>query len=241
MGSFGGKVWSNDTIKNQPVIFVHGLTLRAGVFIPHYYWFLNKGYSPGELYATTYADGGITPFWSKPMYCADVKQVRNFIKQVHEYTNSSVDVIGYSMGTAISRKALLGGKCVDTGEDLGPPLTDIVDTFIGVAGVARGYEQCPTTFPACNLINGMNCGSRYLEDVNGQDKKYEAQNSYYIYSMGDTVIGTQCCGHLCPEVKNADGFSQYRVHNHGSILTETKDIQYEMIVNHKVIQPRGAF
>uniref|UniRef100_A0A914Y232 Uncharacterized protein n=1 Tax=Panagrolaimus superbus TaxID=310955 RepID=A0A914Y232_9BILA len=145
------------------------------------------------------------------------------------------------MGVAISRKAILGGRCVDSGEDLGPPLTDIVDTFVGVAGVARGYEQCPTSFPACNLVNGMNCGSRYLEDVNSEDKKYEGQHSYYIYSMDDTVIGTQCCGHLCPEVKNADGFSQHRVHNHGSILTETKDIQYEMIVNHNVIKPRGAF
>ena len=37
-----------------------------------------------------------------------------------------MDVVAYSMGVAITRKAILGGLCVDTGEDLGPPLTDFV-------------------------------------------------------------------------------------------------------------------
>ncbi|KAK6051250.1 hypothetical protein COOONC_11245 [Cooperia oncophora] len=37
------------------------------------------------------------------------------------------------MGSPISRKAILGGKCVDTGEYLGPPLTALVDTFVSVA------------------------------------------------------------------------------------------------------------
>lgn len=43
----------------------------------------------------------------------------------------TVDIIAYSMGVAISRKAILGGNCVDTGEYLGPPITAIIDTFGG--------------------------------------------------------------------------------------------------------------
>ena len=28
----------------------------------------------------------------------------------------------------------MGGNCVDTGENLGPPIGELVDTFLGVAG-----------------------------------------------------------------------------------------------------------
>ena len=43
--------------------------------------------------------------------------------------SSLVDIIAYSMGVAISRKSILGGHCVDTGEFLGEPLTEYIDTF----------------------------------------------------------------------------------------------------------------
>ena len=42
-------------------------------------------------------------------------QVRDLIVAVAAFTNSKVDVVGYSMGGPISRKAILGGRCVDTG------------------------------------------------------------------------------------------------------------------------------
>lgn len=70
---------------------------------------------------------------------------------VHKYTNAKVDVIGYSMGSPISRKAILGGKCVETGEDLGNPLTSVVDTFVGVAGANHGATFCFLQF-------GETCG-----------------------------------------------------------------------------------
>lgn len=98
----------------------------------------------------------------KDMSCADVKHIRQFILAVAEYTNSTVDIISYSMGTAITRKAVLGGHCVDTGEYIGEPLTSIVDTFVAVGGVAYGLENCPTAIKACNGNNGMICGSDYL-------------------------------------------------------------------------------
>ena len=162
MGSFGGKQNDNEEVKQKPIIFVHGVTLRAGIFTGHIQYFHQVGYTMAELYGTTYGDGGITPMFSKTMNCEDVKQVRNFIKAVAAYTNSTVNIIAYSMGVAISRKAILGGYCVDTNEDLGEPLTDLIDTYIDVAGVAYGLENCPTFTKACNLVNGMICGSKYI-------------------------------------------------------------------------------
>ncbi|CAK5044111.1 unnamed protein product [Meloidogyne enterolobii] len=104
-GSFGGKEGDNDTIINEPVIFVHGVTLRAGVFVSHRNYFLGKGYSTSEasfdthknnflkiilkLYATTYADGGHTPFYMNELECSSVKQIREFILAVHNYTEKT--------------------------------------------------------------------------------------------------------------------------------------------------------
>lgn len=101
----------------------------------------------------------------KNMTCEDVKQIRQFILAVNQYTNSAVDIIAYSMGSPITRKAILGGKCVDTGEYLGEPLTEIVDTFLSIAGVVHGVENCDNVFNdfnVCNPINGMKCTSEYM-------------------------------------------------------------------------------
>jgi triacylglycerol lipase len=65
------------------------------------------------------------------------------------------------MGGPISRKAILGGKCVDTGEDLGPPLTSTVHAYLSVAGVQRS-----TT--ACGVHCGSNCGGLMMNDINAQ-------------------------------------------------------------------------
>lgn len=86
------------------------------------------------------------------MCCQDVKFVREFIIAVHEYSNyMKVDVIAYSMGVAITRKALMGGSCVDTGEYLGKPLTNIVDTYLGIAGIAYGMQHCPMGLQVVNF------------------------------------------------------------------------------------------
>lgn len=153
------------------MIFIHGVTLRAGVFLGHKEYFMKQGYKSSELYATTYADGGYTPMYYCSMKCEDVKivcnqqlvwvltqvvlqffllhngfgpdpsavakkflissymvlfKVREFIEAVYKYSNSKVDIIAYSMGAAITRKAILGGKCVDNDIDLGSPITNKV-------------------------------------------------------------------------------------------------------------------
>jgi triacylglycerol lipase len=93
------------------------------------------------LYGTTYANGnqGNPLQWAQyKMDCSFVKTVRALIVAVRLYTGRAVDVIGYSLGVPVSRKAILGGRCVDTGEDLGAPLTKFIDTYVGVAGPNHG-------------------------------------------------------------------------------------------------------
>lgn len=86
------------------------------------------GYGSGELYATTYDSGSKNnPIaWADySLKCEHVKQViiidqyfslhskhfqiRTFILAVKYYTQRNVDVVAYSLGVPIARKAILGG------------------------------------------------------------------------------------------------------------------------------------
>ncbi|PIO71105.1 hypothetical protein TELCIR_07009 [Teladorsagia circumcincta] len=45
-----------------------------------------------------------------------------------------------------SIKAILGGRCMDTGERLGPPLSALIDTFVSVAGNdTKAYTSSQST------------------------------------------------------------------------------------------------
>ncbi|CAD5228493.1 unnamed protein product [Bursaphelenchus xylophilus] len=238
IGSFGGRTEKGQEIKNKPVVFVHGSTLSAGFFDSHRRWYMSRGYTSAELYATTYADAGQKKsLVTKLMNCEDVQSIRTLIQAVHEYTGSVVDVLGFSMGTPISRKAILGGECVDTKEDLGGPITDMVDTFIAVGGVAYGMEQCKSNhWASCNLINGMNCTSLYEKDVNAPNQRYEGKFSFGIYSLDDPVIGRHCCGHDCGSLKNANQNFQHNGLGHGGIVLQTKELQYVLFRQHSANQ-----
>ncbi|KAH7697261.1 CRE-LIPS-7 protein, partial [Aphelenchoides avenae] len=93
--------------------------------------------------------------------------VRALIIAVEAYTDSQVKVVGYSMGGPISRKAILGGKCVETGEELGGALTATIHTYLTVAGANHGASICITSLiPTCNKLNGLICKSTYMNDIN---------------------------------------------------------------------------
>lgn len=67
-----------------------------------------------------------------------------------------------------SVQAVLGGRCVETKEDLGPPL-NYVHTFIGIGGPNFGNELCALGVPEiCNDVNGLNCESRFIRDINAR-------------------------------------------------------------------------
>ena len=97
----------------------------------------------------------------------------------------------------------MGGKCADTGEDIGPPLTNLVHTFVGVAGANFGSFLCVIPFGCCNLINGMGCGSRFLTEINAKSR-YEGEHIYTIYSSGDEKVGYLACGHFASQINGQD-------------------------------------
>ncbi|KAI6194799.1 Protein kinase [Aphelenchoides besseyi] len=136
--------------------------------------------------------------------CHYVNATRTMIKAVAEFTNSTVNVIAYSMGGPISRKAILGGKCVDTQEDLGPPLTHLVDVYLGVGGANNGALGCLVpTLGVCSLNNGMFCLSSYIRDINSA-KRYEGKTIYVLQSSTDEIVGYWLCGKHAADIEGSN-------------------------------------
>lgn len=108
---------------------------------------------------------------------------------VREYTNQKVDIVAYSMGSPLTRKAILGGLCVDTREVLGPPLTEHIDTFLSVAGANHGSALCfvPIPIGTCNKNTGLHCESNFLADINSKTG-YEGNQIFSIFSTSDEKV-----------------------------------------------------
>lgn len=84
---------------------MHGLTGFAGFLIPLRDFYLTKGYTNSELYATTY--GPLNHVVEGGVKCEYVKLVRALISAVLGYTkHSQINIIGYSMGVMLTRKVL---------------------------------------------------------------------------------------------------------------------------------------
>nr|CTP81523.1 BMA-LIPS-9 [Brugia malayi] len=217
MGSFGGKQYRDQMLTNDPIVFVHGVSNTAGEqpFIGASY-FLAFGYDWSELYATTYANGaeGNPMQWAKyTMNCKYVKQIRGLIVAVRLYTGRAVDVIAYSLGVPVARKAILGGLCVDTKENLGNPLTSSIDTFVGIAGPNHGVM---------------------LKDINSVIG-YEGKNIFTIYSKGDQLVGYNICGKITSQITGQHGEKVYNKKDHNETFRDSLPVQLQMILHHIVI------
>jgi hypothetical protein len=98
-GSFGGRdddvVSINETNNNSsqklyPVILVHGITNKAQRLSTIRHHFMHRGgYTNGDIYATTYGDGGKTIVFFVSMQCDYVKQVIVVDKIIQ--TNNSIN------------------------------------------------------------------------------------------------------------------------------------------------------
>lgn len=69
---------------------------------------------------------------------------------------------------------------MDTKENIGSPITNLVNVFLGVAGkhlethkyafqrlgANFGARACFLPVGICNKINGMHCQSQFLQDIN---------------------------------------------------------------------------
>uniref|UniRef100_A0A915ETW3 Triacylglycerol lipase n=1 Tax=Ditylenchus dipsaci TaxID=166011 RepID=A0A915ETW3_9BILA len=142
---------------HQSVVIVHGITNKISRFNGIVVALKARGYTSGEVFGTTWGDGGVTPAGLVDMKCAYVKQVRSMIIAVREYTGQKVDVVAYSMGSPIARKAILGGNCVESREVLGPPLTEHIDTFLSVAGANYGSSLCIVPFQLALVTGKVGC------------------------------------------------------------------------------------
>lgn len=251
-GSFGGRSSPTEKIQRQPIVFVHGVSNRAGDKMKQAADYFNQqGYSFAELYGTTYANGdqGNPLQWAAySMKCSYVKTVRALIVAVRLYTGKAVDVIGYSLGVPVSRKAILGGNCVDTGEDLGGPLTKFIDTYIGVAGPNHGIAfqvggiaipGCVVAIiPVCNPITGLYSGicpaeSAYLQDINRQ-VGYEGQHRFSIYSQKDQLVGYQVCGRATSQIAGQEGEKVFFDKNHDDTFLHSFPVQMRMVAEHVI-------
>jgi triacylglycerol lipase len=256
VGSYGGgdHVAGERTEKNA-VVFVHGMKSRANLtlFMRDYY-IANGNYSEAELYATTYG-----PATNAMIKCDYVKTVRTFIQAVAAFTGGKrVDVVGISLGNPVARKALLGGFCVDEpGEHLGGPIgKSHVETYVSVVGINYGVPWCDcndtsgascVTFggvsynDSCTLLNGIRCGSAYLNDINGAThspvapamRHYEAENIFSILTTTDEGIGYVVCGDkINAVVPNSDSVYTTSGLNHSKGFRNTLPQQFNSVKKH---------
>lgn len=151
------------------------------------------------------------------------------------------------MGVTLGRKVLKGGRVAGQTEEfnLGKPLTDRVDTFVGIAGGNWGLTNC---YPAVELVatcsdtNGFFPGytdsstlSAYLLDLN-QDTTREAQHTFAMLSTMDDLIsyGDVVYGRFTSEYPTEDYYRQYNQEKYGHIAMRdlTADAQFELVTSH---------
>uniref|UniRef100_A0A914CDX3 Lipase n=2 Tax=Acrobeloides nanus TaxID=290746 RepID=A0A914CDX3_9BILA len=229
-GSYGGRAQHSVTIKNDPIVFIHGNSDGA-LAIPGNFssgwtdtieYFLSKGYTSAELYATTWGDRNPLNALGRTHSCETLTYLKQFTEAVLKYTgHSKVDVISHSMGVTVARKVVIGGMFFDENDticNLGPTLTHKIDTFIGLAGANLGMCECQglsNADPTCNKRNGFwpgdNCGENnmtcpihpqpkpcnepYYSDFLTQLNTHPIKEASYVYStwsLADDIVGFQC-------------------------------------------------
>lgn len=243
-GSFGGKEDDSEEIHHIPIVFVHGNSDRAyggplGGWKVLYHKFLDFGYSSAELYATTYgpADSNYSSQYTHNK--ENLMQIRLLLEAVLEYTGASkVHIISHSLGVTIARKVVLGGVAIDDDGsefNLGPPLTNFVEVFVGIAGVNQGLAQCyGSTTPVCSHNNGLDPGywsgwgvteqSKLIQNINNS-AHYEGSLVYSLWSSQDLVVGFQCIvwGANTCLIPHADASTEFPDLDHFSLRDETFD------------------
>ncbi|WKX88145.1 hypothetical protein Q1695_008064 [Nippostrongylus brasiliensis] len=205
-------------------------------FTPHFRKFLHDNYGVSMVSSLERTDLGMDSSFGGMRTDADTPK-RQAVILVHGITNKitrfMVDVVAYSMGAPIARKAILGGQCVDTREILGPPLTEIIDTFVSVAGANHGTALCVVPIPigTCNRRTGLHCDSVFLQDINNQ-AKYEATYIFSIFSTGDEKIGFRACGKPVSPIKGGTGYVKKDGLSHDELMDSTYHLQMNFFTKH---------
>ncbi|KAI6229825.1 Lipase EstA/Esterase EstB family-containing protein [Aphelenchoides fujianensis] len=237
VGSFGGceaVECANSTVGRRPVVFVHGAAGNAAVFVLHAAFFRLGGYSPAELFATSLPD-------LHRVSCANVKQVRLLIEAVHAYSHLSVDVLAASMGAAVARKALLGGRCADGDAPLGPPLTPLVHSFLAVDGVGRGAADCRRVIEGredefCEPPHGhpsrlhRHGRQQAASELSAQSAHFESHGrTIALFDSNDRLLGGRCGEHECMQLRTADFSITAATPHHGWLTLNTPLLQVMLL------------
>lgn len=255
-GSFGGRQSAGEALHNQPVVFVHGNSDRAageGTESPVGWTavirqFLAAGYTPAELYATTWGPADPEKAGDQVHSAVYVQRIRAFLEAVLAYTGAErLDVIAHSMGVTLARRAILGGNL--DGHALGPPLTARVDTFVGIAGANRGLTTCffarqlPTCsdedgfFPGYAFFWGVTGLSDFLGELNAEPG-FEGAHVYSIWSRADPLIGFGglVYGKYTSRIPGQDGEKVYDRYPYGHFCVRdlSARVQLEMVRDHRV-------
>ncbi|CAJ0957985.1 unnamed protein product, partial [Mesorhabditis belari] len=225
VGSYGGKVDANQKLRFTPVIFMHGNSDGA-LRIPGPYssgsstqiaYFQSMGYTSAELYVTTWGNRSVPDSQFQAHNCSTIIHLRRFVEAVMGYTKSpTVNLAGHSMGVTLARKVAKGGKMVEKVDmstcDIGKPLTDVVEVFLGICGANYGMCSCLLDTYTCNNINGFfpgaSCGnnnadqcgakplpekciqdgySQLLHDMN-TDRVREGKKVYALWTSVDDIV-----------------------------------------------------
>jgi pimeloyl-ACP methyl ester carboxylesterase len=241
--AFGGKSTPGEKVTQEPVIFIHGNSDSAAGWKNSIESFAKQGYKPSEMYAMTW--GPANPLKASQQHHSEkyLEEVRAFIEAVKEYTGAEkVDVIGHSMGVTLARKAIQGGDGFDPytrkSFDLGKPLTNNVDTFVGIAGANRGLASALMTgdlVPTTNRTSGLHPSSSFLEDLNAENHD-EGAHVYSIWSNVDELVGVGLAGGTSP-IPGQDGQKVYGTFpfGHMGLKNLTAETQLAMIRQHRVV------
>ena len=261
-GSFGGRAFAGQVVKRQPVVFIHGNADKAlGTAPGQTGWtasvahFQSQGYTGAELYGTTWGAASIADAPQAYHSRENLTRVRSFLEAVRAYTGSAkIDVVAHSMGVTLARKAILGGPARDAlagGDyDLGPPLTGIVDAFVGIAGANLGLTSCfvtgPTT-PTCGATNGFYPGALFFGAVVGRSafldgllaqRRFEGSFRYSIHSTVDEVVGGGglVYGQFTGRLPGQTGEKVYGSfpYGHFGVKDRTAEVQLRMVRDHVV-------
>ncbi|HEX8825098.1 MAG TPA: lipase family protein [Archangium sp.] len=240
--AFGGKAGPGEKVTKEPVIFIHGNSDSAAGWKNSIETFSKQGYKPSEMYAMTW--GPSNPKLAGQQHHSEkyLEEVRAFIQAVKEYTGAEkVDVIGHSMGVTLARKAIQGGDGFDpyAGKkfDLGKPLTDSVDTFVGIAGANHGLASALMTgnlVPTTNTSTGLHPASSFLRDINAVSHD-EGKHVYSIWSNVDELVGVGIAGFTSP-IPGQDGQKVYGTYpfGHMGLKNLTAETQLAMIRDHQI-------
>ncbi|KAL3071774.1 hypothetical protein niasHS_004104 [Heterodera schachtii] len=273
-GSFGGKLTTAQQITKEPVIFIHGTgdaalhtqAPQATGWSRSIQYFLEQNYTSAELYATTWGDtwgtGNILDGYATMHTCSYLVNLRRFLEAVLAYTAApKIDVITHSVGVVLARKAIKGGELIATDGNcsLGRPLSDRVDTFLGIAGPNYGLCMCQLaqTMPAwCNALDGLYpgyscedqllCGytqtpcdqvnySAFLEKLN-RDPSREADYVFAFWSDMDEILlyKSLIWGKPTARIPGMNGRWVSDRNGHIAMKDFTELRQFEAVTTHRV-------